>query len=115
MNCVAESGTGQITGSTTVGAVVMTFSGCKSAGANCTTVGQGEGVLQSKTLEGALGWQEKATQKVALDIYPAGHTGPFVEYSCGGRPAVLTGSVLVPVKADKMAEGGEAQLQGPER
>ncbi len=102
VTCTTENAVGEITGFATVGAVVMTFGGCESEGANCTTGGQGEGVLQSKTLEGALGWQQKAAQEVALDIYPAGHTGPFMEYSCVGRPAVLTGSVLVPVTADKM-------------
>ena len=104
VTCTAENGTGQITSSATVRAVVMIFSGCESEGAKCTTAGQAEGVLQSKTLEGALGWQQKAAQEVALDIYPAGHTGPFMEYSCGDNAAVLTGSVLVPLKANKMAQ-----------
>lgn len=55
-------------------------------------------------LEGALGWEAKATKKVALDLYPVGETGVFLEYRCiGGVPITVTGSILVPVKADKMA------------
>ena len=79
VTCTTENAVGDIYGFATVGAVAMTFGGCESEGANCTTGGQGEGVLQSKTLEGALGWQQKAAQEVALDIYPAGHTGPFMD------------------------------------
>ena len=71
-----------------------------------------------------LGWQAKATKKVALDLFPMGNTGPYMEYRCGeveNPLATLEGSVLAPVVAGKMAKarlikysetGG---LQKPER
>jgi hypothetical protein len=104
VTCSAEHGTGQITSFATVGAVVITFSGCESEGAKCATAGQSEGILESQTLEGNLGWQEQAAGKVALAIYPVGRSGPFMEYSCGGKASVLTGSLLVPVPTNEMAQ-----------
>jgi hypothetical protein len=104
VTCSTESSGGEIVGTKEVANVVITLTGCESNGQKCTTAGLSEGVLQSKVLEGALGWEAKATKKVALDLYPVGETGVFLEYRCiGGVPITVTGSILVPVKADKMA------------
>jgi alpha-tubulin suppressor-like RCC1 family protein len=104
VTCVAVSGMGQITGLATVGAVVMTFSGCESEGGKCTTSGQSEGVLESEALEGNLGWEQKTDTKVALALYPVGQTGPFMQYSCAGNEVVLAGSVLAPAETNKMSQ-----------
>jgi hypothetical protein len=104
VTCSTESSGGEIVGTKEVANVVITLTGCESNGQKCTTTGLSEGVLQSKVLEGALGWEAKATKKVALHLYPVGETGVFLEYRCiGGVPTTVTGSILVPVKADKMA------------
>ena len=104
VTCSTESSSGEIVGTKEVANVVITLTGCESNGQKCTTTGLSEGVLQSKVLEGALGWEAKATKKVALHLYPVGETGVFLEYRCiGGVPITVTGSILVPVKTDKMA------------
>ena len=103
VSCKAESGSGTITGAKTVGSAQLTLTGCESGGQKCTTTGLGEGTLQTKSLEGILGWESKEKKKPALDLYPIGHSGAFLEYDCGAHATVLTGSVLVVLKADKMA------------
>jgi hypothetical protein len=109
VTCTGESSSGAITGSKTVGSVVIKFTSCESAGAKCTTAGLAEGELQTSTLEGTLGIERitvkegKETLHVALDLYPVGKTGPFLEYTCSGSsPSTLTGSVIAPVTAGKM-------------
>jgi alpha-tubulin suppressor-like RCC1 family protein len=104
VTCTGEASTGAITSAKTVGNVILKFTGCASAAKKCTTTGLGEGELESKTLEGDLGWENKALKKVALDLYPVGKTGPIIEYACAGSaPTTLSGSIIGPVTADKMA------------
>ena len=103
MTCATERSSGAITGAKTIGSVAIRFTGCKSGAKKCTTSGRAEGELETKKLEGALGWESKATRRAALDLYPTGKAGPFMEYTCGGSATTLTGSVLVPIKAGKMA------------
>jgi hypothetical protein len=102
--CATEAGSGAYSGSTELANVVLRFSGCESTGHKCTTPGLAEGNLESKKLEGILGWESKSSKKVALDLYPPGKTGPFMEYRCvGGVPIIVSGSLLAPIKAHKMA------------
>jgi hypothetical protein len=101
--CKTESGKGQYSGTRNVASVTVRFTGCESSGHKCTTSGLAEGELETKTLEGVLGWEVKAKKKVALDLDPVGKTGPFMEYRCtGGVPTTITGAILVPVTVDKM-------------
>jgi len=103
--CKTENASGEYTVSQEVSSVVLKFTGCESAGQKCTTAGSvNEGELETKKLEGKLGWEVKSTKKVALDLFPVGKTGPFLEYTCtGGVPLTVEGSILVPVLVDKMA------------
>ncbi|MFI4984535.1 MAG: fibronectin type III domain-containing protein [Solirubrobacterales bacterium] len=127
LTCTGASSAGAITGAKTVGNVLIKFTGCESAGAKCTTAGLAEGELESSNLEGMLGIERitgkegKEIQHIALDLYPVGRTGPFLEYTCNGSgPTTLSGSVLVPVTAGKMLTTGTlryaatAGMQKPE-
>jgi uncharacterized repeat protein (TIGR01451 family) len=109
VTCTGESSSGEITSVKTVGNVVVKFTGCASGTKKCTTAGLGEGELETKKLEGVLGIERitikegKETRHVALDLYPVGKTGAFLEYTCtGSAPTTLSGSILAPVTADKM-------------
>ncbi len=128
VTCTGESSSGEITGAKTVGHVVVKFTGCASGTKKCTTAGLGEGELETKTLEGVLGIERitvkdgKETRYVALDLYPVGKTGAFLEYTCTGSiPTALAGSIIMPVTADKMATTATAKFtatagkQKPER
>lgn len=94
MTCTGESGDGTITCAKTVGEVVMTFTGCESAGAKCTSGGQGEGVVQTHMLESVIGLElvtfkeGREVRHIALDLYAAGGAGALTEYTCGGKHAL---------------------------
>lgn len=103
LTCAATTAHGEYTGTAEVANLSIELSGCESSGHRCTSPGLSLGQLESKTLEGALGWEEEASMKVALDLYPVAHTGALLEYRCvGGAPVTVSGSVLVPVKVDEM-------------
>ncbi len=111
VTCTGESGGGEITGAKTVGSVTLSFTGCESLGGKCTTAGAAAGELQSATLEGTLG-VEKLTEKAgketlhaALALYPLGHSGPLIEYTCEtSGVTVLDGSLVAPVVGGKTAK-----------
>ncbi len=105
--CSSETSTGEYSGTKEVKNIVVTFEGCQSAGFTCNTKGSAAGELVTKTLEGVVGFENKALKKTALDLFPAGKTGLFIEFGCAGLQVSVKGSVLVPVKSDKM------ELTGP--
>jgi hypothetical protein len=122
VTCKGESSSGAITSAKTVGEVVMRFTGCESKAKRCTTAGLLAGEIETKHLEGALGWENSPLKKVALDLFPIGNVGPVAEYTCeGSAPTTLVGSVLAPVAAGKMTAtatlkfGETAGKQKPER
>jgi hypothetical protein len=105
--CTGQTSTGEYTGRKTVGSVVITFTGCESGSSKCTSSGAAEGEVVTKTLEGVLGIEKTSTEgpvkdKIALDLFPVGKTGLLMEFSCGLTPVSVQGSVLNPVKTNKM-------------
>jgi hypothetical protein len=104
--CSGQTGTGEYTGRQAVGNVVFTLTGCELSGSKCTSEGAEEGVIRSSVLEGSLGVTKKAEaaakNKIALDFFPVVEAGPVMAFSCGATPVTVTGSVLVPVTANKM-------------
>ncbi|HUB36660.1 MAG TPA: hypothetical protein VL972_07540 [Solirubrobacteraceae bacterium] len=104
--CKGASESGEISGQRTVAAAKITLTGCELGAVKCKSSGAAEGEIASFALEGELGIEklEKGkANKVALDLYPLAHAGAFFEFSCAATAVKLTGSLLVPVKADKAA------------
>lgn len=95
--CTLLSGSGEYSGQREVTGIVLTFSGCELAGAKCSSAGAGTGEIVSGTLEGGLGWRERPTNKVGLDLFPLGEAGPFLEATCGGATIVVRGSVIAQI------------------
>ncbi len=106
--CTGGSLVGEYTDPKTVGEVVFKFTGCElpSAKAKCESAGQFAGKIIAQPLEGALGFDKLASKpksdKLGLDLYPAGKTGPVMEFSCASTSVSVRGSVIVPVPANKM-------------
>jgi hypothetical protein len=105
--CTGQTSTGEYIGRKTVGNVVITFTGCEMAGSKCTGAGAEEGEVITNTLEGVLGIEKTSTEgpaknKIAQDLFPVGEEGALLEFSCGSTPVSVRGSVLSPVKANKM-------------
>ncbi len=112
VTCTGETGTGEYTGLKTVGGVVLTLTGCELASpkATCASAGGAPGEIVTKQLAGALGvdtlGKTAAQNKIGLDLFPVGKTGPLMEFSCAGTAVSVQGSVIVPVTANKMELAG---------
>jgi len=106
VTCTGETSTGEYTGRKTVGNVVITFTGCEMGGSKCTGAGAEEGEVATNALEGVLGVEKASTEgpvknKIAQDLFPVAE-GPLMQFSCGPTPVSVRGSVLNPVKSNKM-------------
>jgi hypothetical protein len=103
--CTGLSSHGDYTGAHTVGNVVMAFTGCELAKVKCLSTGAKEGEIVSSVLEGQLGVISTGVtavhNKVGLDLFPEGGTH-VADFACRGTAAVVRGSVIVPVTANKM-------------
>jgi hypothetical protein len=120
VHCETEHSKGEYSGTKEVKNVVVKFNGCESAGAQCSTTGSASGELVTKTLEGVVGFINKAALKTGFDLYPEGKTGLFIEFACLGLTVAVRGSVIVPITADKMlltgtlkyvAKGGRQEVE----
>jgi hypothetical protein len=104
ITCASAAGTGEYTGAKTLAGVVLTFTGCERAGAACTN-GLIAGEVTSSSLEGALGIEKLGAtsrqNKIALHLFPTGAS--VMEFDCGAVTVSVQGSVLVPVKANRMS------------
>ncbi len=107
MVCAGETGTGEYAGLKTVRDVILSFTGCElvKGSVTCTSAGAAAGEVVSQPLEGILGVEElgatSAANKIGLDLYPVGKTGPFMTFACAGTTASIKGSVIVPVAENK--------------
>jgi len=123
--CKTETGAGEYSGPKVLRGVILTFTGCERLGAKCTSVLSAEGEIATNSLEGVLGVEHlgttTATNKIGLELFPAGKAGAFMEFSCGITPVTLRGAVIVPVAANKMLAGAALRYsaskgkQKPER
>jgi YVTN family beta-propeller protein len=108
VTCTGETSTGEYTGLKTVGGVVLTLTGCElaSSKAKCASAGGAPGEIVTKQIDGVLGidtvGETAAKNKIGLDLFPVGKTGPLMELSCASTTVSVQGSVIVPVTADKM-------------
>ena len=104
VGCSSESSTGEYTGTKEGKNLVVKFKNCISGPLTCTSEGYEKGELVTKPLAGRLVWENEKTGKTAIDLFP--EKGElFIEFNCEGKLSVaVKGSVLVPVKANKMAE-----------
>jgi hypothetical protein len=106
ITCTGEEGTGEYTGMKTVGAVTLTFTGCERAGSQCSS-GTTAGVVVSSPLAGTLGVDKRgstsAKDKIGLDLSPVGGAGTILTFSCGASSVSVDGSVIAPVKSNKMS------------
>ncbi|MCW3056336.1 MAG: hypothetical protein JWO21_305, partial [Solirubrobacterales bacterium] len=84
VTCTAEKDKSEINGAKTVKGVVVTFTGCKESvfKANCNSAGAAAGEIVTNELSGEIGYVNKATKAVGLDLKPVGEL--FAEFNCTG-------------------------------
>jgi hypothetical protein len=115
ITCAGETSGGSYTGDKTVGGVVLRLTGCALAAQQCTSAGAGAGEVVSSSLEGVLGVEKlgasESKDKLGLDLFPSGRSGSVMEFSCGSTAVTLRGSVIVPVRANKMASSSTLKFK----
>ena len=100
---------GQFSGDSSVNDVLMTLTGCQKSTASetCKTAGAAAGEIVTDALRGSLGITEAsklgmAKNKLGIDLRPI-HGEAVFAATCGSTAVTVTGSVIVPVKTNKMA------------
>jgi hypothetical protein len=126
ITCKTATGTGEYTGTKTVGQVLITLKGCETSGGVVTSPGQPEGTIVLKPLMGVLGVEKKGETRqkdtIGLDLFPQETGGLVLEAACAGLPITMRGSLisspliknkmLVPAPVNFIAKSGK---QKPER
>jgi hypothetical protein len=120
--CGGVRATGEYSGASTVGNLVITFSECASKGSACNSEAAGEGQIVSSTLGGTLGVTQikHGNSKPGLALAAAEEGQPFVAFSCGSTSALITGSVITEVTGnhpnlvEDVAFGQSAGVQKPQ-
>jgi hypothetical protein len=106
ITCSSETGSGEYTDQKSLGDIHLTFAGCEQLGQKCTSLFAAEGELVTNALEGVLGvlrlGSTNASNKIGLELFPAGKTGALMEFSCGLTTVTLRGAVIVQVVANRM-------------
>jgi IPT/TIG domain len=95
--CGTEQTSGEYSGSKQVSNVTLTLSGCELKGAQCTSVGAGEGEVRIEDLEGMFGWNIEEKNAVALDLFALDKAPHLVDASCGATAVSVDGSILASV------------------
>ncbi len=94
--CKGESAKGEYTGARQLANAALTLTGCEytSTSAKCSSSGAGEGEVVTTSLEGVLGWVEKTTDKVGVDLFAPGEGAALLEAQCGTTSIAVKGSVI---------------------
>jgi hypothetical protein len=102
--CKAATASGEYSGAKSLMGVVIRFTGCTGFASTCASSGGTSGEIVTRSLGGALGWQEQGKKKVALDLSAVGSPGSLVaNFACGMTAVSWRGSVIAPATADKMS------------
>jgi hypothetical protein len=106
--CPDVKGTGEYTGTKTVGRLLITLTGCETAGGKVETPGQPEGRVVLSPLAGVLGVVKKGETRakdiIGLDLFPEESGGPVFQVTVSGTPLEERGSVIsLPVKNRMLA------------
>ncbi len=116
VTCTEETSSGEYTGQKTVAGVVITLTGCELTATHekCAS-GHTTGTIVTNPLEGVLGVYKEShklsKEGIGLELYPAGHSGPVMDFSCASTTVSVRGSVILPVKANTMAPALELKAE----
>ena len=102
VGCESESSTGEYSGTKEAKKIVVKFKGCHVPPFVCTSPGHPAGELETKELEGRAVFLNEAKHEAGLDLFPAHGEEKFIAFSCGELSVEVRGSILVPIKANKM-------------
>jgi hypothetical protein len=82
VECESESNHGEISGSQEVKNIAVTFRGCKLLGTSPCSNTANEGEIHVNTLKGKIGFVNKASEEIGLQLEPAKAHGDFASFAC---------------------------------
>ncbi len=93
LTCEGMTASGEFSKTRSVGGVVMHFTGCKYEGSSCSTAGAASGEVVTTTLEGGVGFVEKASNNLGIQLAPASGETWFTA-TCGENSIAIKGGVI---------------------
>ncbi len=91
-------GGGEYSSAQSVANLTITFTECgvsKSKHATkCNSPGAAAGEIRTATLEGVLGFQSRAADTVALELFPAEEGTAFLSFTCGASETIVRGATF---------------------
>jgi hypothetical protein len=89
VECTSSKSTGELTSPTHIGHIHVTYKGCTSGGFKCTNIAK-PGTLETKELQGDVGYLNKTNHEVGVLITPVVAGGNLAEFTCGEALEVET-------------------------
>jgi hypothetical protein len=91
IECESERNTGEASGANLIKNVAVVFRGCAAFGVIPCSNSTNEGEIQVNALKGKLGYIDKATKEVGVQLEPAKKHGEFAKFVCGGTLRTVVG------------------------
>jgi hypothetical protein len=84
VECTSENAAGEITGSKTIGNIVVKFHGCTLNGGSPCSNSSIEGEIVVNVLKGSIGYISKSKKEVGVLLTPTTTRGEFAKFVCAG-------------------------------
>jgi hypothetical protein len=91
VECERETASGEETGTKEVKNVAVKFVGCKLFGSTPCSNSSVEGEINVNALKGKLGYIDKATKEVGVQLEPVTKKGEFAKFVCAGFITTVVG------------------------
>jgi hypothetical protein len=93
VSCTSSKSIGTLETPTHIGAITVEYKGCTSGGKKCNSTGAKAGSIKTNTLQGNLGYLNKAAHEVGVLITPVS-TVNLAEFNCEGLQIETKGGVI---------------------
>jgi len=93
VSCTSSKSIGQLQTPTHIGEIHVSYKGCTSGGKKCNSAGAKAGSIETKELQGDLGYLNKAAKEAGVLITPVGG-GNLAEFNCEGLEISTKGGVI---------------------
>ncbi len=104
ITCTGETSSGEYVRTSEMGKLIAKFTGCERSSEKCSSAGRGVGEIETHPLGGALGFETElelpSKDHIAGELHS--ESGNVMEFSCGGVPFVVRGSLLHKIAANAM-------------
>jgi hypothetical protein len=93
VSCTSSKSIGQLKTPTHIGEIHVSYKGCTSGGKKCNSTGAKAGTIETKELQGDLGYVNKAAHEAGVLITPVA-AGNLAEFNCEGLEISTKGGVI---------------------